>query len=203
MPEYSNSLPIPQLDRHHGDLTLVFLVSNGMTFAEKSDDLWYRATTPFSRGDLGEDVVLYRPDEPAWPMGCVAQEQLCKDGTCTGLGSSLDSQSSLSEDYLGLNSTFLGAGYYFNLQTNLHDILMSLGPRALEGTHKGSGYQVGPSQNEWQKDVAHWFATFLARMQFALTDVAAGPDVEGFPGLEEHIVRAPENETQRFCHSQV
>lgn len=79
--------------------------------------------------------MLYKADEPAWPMGCIAQQQLCKDGACTGLGSAVDNFSSLSEGHLGLNSTFLGVLYYLNLTKNLHDIILSLGlGRCLERT---------------------------------------------------------------------
>lgn len=38
-PEFSNSIPIPQLGRHHSDLSVVFLIPNGIVFAEKSEDL--------------------------------------------------------------------------------------------------------------------------------------------------------------------
>lgn len=40
-------------------------------------------------------------------------------------------------------------------------------------------------------------------MQFVLAEVAAGPEVEDFPRLNEYIVRAPPDEAPRFCHSQV
>lgn len=176
-----------------------------MLFAGESEDLWYRASTLSNMTvEFGESIRLYRPDEPAWPMGCVPQYQFCKNDVCTGLGSYLDTTSRLAGDGLRLNSTFFGRSSYVSLVANVGNIVGSLGSRALSGTQKGAAVlHVAPRRNEWHRDVAYWFSTIQAALQFNLAEIASGPTAGDVPGLEEFIKVPPSEEKQQFCNSQV
>lgn len=72
-------IPVPQLRRSDGDVSVILLSGNGVEFYQEMDDDWYRATR---RGPLvsnamldssAESTYLYVPEEAGSPLGCVGE----------------------------------------------------------------------------------------------------------------------------------
>ncbi|KAI9150808.1 hypothetical protein HJFPF1_10585 [Paramyrothecium foliicola] len=201
--------PIPQLGNLNGDLDIVILYPNEVQFPEASPDIWYRATTPTEKlflapDELGGDTTLglFRGDEPAWPMGCMAQYEACKDGNCTGLGSAHDTYAKLWMD-LNAVPSFYGQGWYIGLATYTSNIIFDLGKKALASRYMlSNGLQNGLKPNSWHKDVTHWFSTSLATLQFHLAEISRGPSADVLETLGDFVLQPDASERQRVCHSQ-
>jgi hypothetical protein len=207
--DYSPFQPVSELTGHGGDLTLVFLAPSSVQYKAKSQDDWYRATTPGKRHivvagpEPYEEVLdIFGPDEAAWPMGCVEQAQVCKGGVCTGLGPWQDTIAAL-QDTLNASSNFLGASYYLVFVEFLTNVLDTLKDKSLASRFKTwNDIQVAPAANEWHLDVTHWFATILANIQLQLAEFPSGPYIDD-PELEHWITRPEGAERDIFCNTQV
>lgn len=222
----SNFMPIPQLFRVDGDITLVFLSGNGVYFDQRVDDEWYQGTVPdislYSTSSNNLNIsqgTVYRAAEAASPLGCVSQYQWCNNAYPgnTGCG-----------PLAGLNDSLAGAAPYFNItQDGLNAVrpysttsagqrfiwllmlqysavakplylLEELGARSLASQDllEGGVQHVLPP-NQWQIDVTKWWNISLARMQLAYVNTAARASV-GVPAM------IPVNaEEQHLCNSQV
>jgi hypothetical protein len=146
---------------------------------------------------------IYEADEPAWPMACVMQFQVCKKNTCTGFGSFEDILNRLKSD-LHTPEVPFGIWQYLRSSLTLSNLIFALGKKSLASRYRtAAGLQATPEKNEWHRDVTHWFATTLAYLQFRLPEFASGPPTGNISGLEDFIIRP--NATQRpyFCNSQV
>lgn len=187
-----------------------FLYGNAVVFLDPSPDPWYKATTPAALSvgtseDMGgeAEVTGYEADEPAWPMGCVVQYEVCKDNICTGLGPSTTTFLSM-RDNLHINSTFLSSAFYWNLMVPTGNILATMGRTSLASRYEyTNGMQSGITSNSWQLDVIHWFSTSLASLQLQLAEVASGPHIDSRPGLEDFVTKPDTNERHDHCGSQV
>ncbi|KAH7324916.1 hypothetical protein B0I35DRAFT_509577 [Stachybotrys elegans] len=207
MEEFSSFQPVPGLSRHAGDLTLIFLSAQSMQYTAKSQDNWYRATTPGKRHitvagpeSYGETSEIFKPDEPAWPMGCVEQAQVCAGGACTGLGPWQDVIAAIKD--LNISSNFYGDSYYLVFVEFLTNVLDGLRGKSLSSRFSAwNNLQSPPAANTWHLDVTHWFATILANLQIQLAEVPSGPNIHD-PALEEWITRPDASERDGFCNSQ-
>lgn len=224
----SNFVPIPQLRRADGDVSVVFLSGNGVLFEDAMADDWYRATDAKSVLNIGpsdnaSDVQSYIPAEAASPMGCVEQWQWCnaanpKDSDCGPLASLFDA--------------FYGAAPVFNvtsdtlhkyrpsspdatatrllwpalMQTNnpstLALVLYQLGAKSLSSqAQMFSGLQLTLPTNQWQLDVTRWWHIILASVQTLFVNTAVGPTD---PKLQQELTIHPANDEERkLCNSQV
>ncbi|KAH7303430.1 hypothetical protein B0I35DRAFT_384031 [Stachybotrys elegans] len=198
--------PVPGLTGHGGDLVVVVLFPQSMTFSGPSRDIWYKATTPAHTwlGALSEDmniVDVYAADEPVWPMGCVEKYQMCKRGVCTGLGSNIDTVQAIVED-LDAASDFIGDSSYLNWKEGLSNLLNSLSRKSLASRFKTWGSLQAPLEpNEWHKDVIHWFATQLSGLQLRLVQVPSGTLTDD-PTLNQWMTGPSPDERQDYCNSQ-
>ncbi|RWA09657.1 hypothetical protein EKO27_g5457 [Xylaria grammica] len=216
--------PIPELDRPDGDVTIVFLVGNGVEFFESTDDAWYRATAKagtISNLNSPETTQAYRPSEPASPMGCVEQWQWCNlasptDQGCGPLARQLDA--------------IYGAAPFFNLTSHDLDpdrpavatsagtrlvwpsLVLSSSPYAISSLFNYLGDKALASQDrfysgvqwpipldQWQRDVTYWWHTMLSVVQAAFVEtVYSNPDPELNP-----LRWGPLNpEEQKMCQRQ-
>ncbi|KAI9146956.1 hypothetical protein HJFPF1_12985 [Paramyrothecium foliicola] len=203
----STFVPIPELTKHNGDLSMIFLVPNQVYFDEKSQDNWYRATvssettiTEVGFNENSKSLKTFQPDEPAWPMGCVEQFQLCKQKFCTGLGSLRDTIERIRNGWYSPSN--FGDAFYLIFIQSLTNLLNTMGSNAPASRNKAFlNQQIAPVMNEWHSDVRHWFITILAGLQLGLGELARGPRVAHI-GLETWITRPNEDEQRRFCESQ-
>ncbi|KAI9147062.1 hypothetical protein HJFPF1_13093 [Paramyrothecium foliicola] len=208
MKESSSIEPIAELTNLDTDLVLIFLLPRHVQFLGASNDLWYResalsdATVIGTLEQGGQKTEFYQTAEPAWPMGCTLQYQICDRQSCTGLGSYNDTLLRLESEF-GLAFSFLGFPYPFIGLESLYNLIMVLGRKALASTYKGtSGIRAAAVKDEWHVDVRHWFATILANLQQSLAEIAAGPIISGAEELRDFIRVPSENEMQQYCKNQ-
>lgn len=181
-------IPIPDLQRTDGSTTIFFLSTQEIVFLKQVQDPWYQATT---RGAIQYDWTgmdgntrLYMKDEPASPLGCVEQEQLCnpnlpEERQCSPLGSNLDLFDSIASSWDGRYSAekqeFIYAAFRF-YNIHFYTFLHGLGARMLRSRDSlYSGFQSPLPPNQWQLDVIHWFNIALVSTQEAFLEMAAGP----------------------------
>ena len=221
----SHFFPLPDLRRPDGDLTLIFLSGNSVVYAERMNDLWYRATVPAYNisvsGSAGQKVV-YRPESAASPMGCIEQYQWCNSAYsegrgCGPLASQLDaiygaaSLFNLTENDLdkprpsapGEAGTRLiwPAMLTIHYPTFLSSLLRHLGAKSLKSqTHLFDGHQLPLPKEQWQLDVKHWWATLLSAFQASFVDSVFAPDDFALASLWNSPVN---KEEQTMCDSQV
>jgi hypothetical protein len=199
------------------DLDLFFLQPNGITFASRSEDPWYRATEParvmgwVTFNGTGE---VYTFPKPATPLACVSQYQYCTSAQsgsnlCTDLAGYWEATSQLN--------TLLGLGTDSDIGdvsiTDLWDswgslqlgwssaeVVGGLGSAALLSRGGLSNGIQGPlPSNQWQLEVQHWFATSLATLQASTVAKANGPD----SGFEKWLVHPNTTEEYTSCQKQV
>jgi hypothetical protein len=209
LPQWSLFMPIPELQEHEGDLSLTFLFPNEVLFLEKSKDEWYRATAPFVRNYIDQEAVggdsqlsLYGPTEPAWPMGCVEQFQVCQLDYCTGWGSRNDTVRGMYR-HANWTSQFLGLGSFIDLMDHPVNLITALGKDSLASRYKAAdALQSVTEANEWHLDAVHWVSTILSMLQFQIAEMSRGPEIDN-QRLEKYVTRANSTEHNKYCESQV
>ncbi|KAK7962064.1 uncharacterized protein PG986_002889 [Apiospora aurea] len=199
----SQFIPDPNIVKHDGDVTLVFLSGNGVTFISPEDDDWYRPTVRYgsvtssdaNRRNVTQD--RYRPEEAASLLGCTQQFQWCRDpakGQCGNLEGRLDALYSAAQWFnlttkdldpdrpvpkTKLGSLLMWA--YFILvddTTSLQGFISSLGPRSLASQNSvRQGMVSGLQKNQWQLDVKQWWQILLAGFQARFVNTAQGSDI--------------------------
>jgi hypothetical protein len=216
--------PIPELVTGNADIELYFLSANGIGFSAPTHDPWYRATrywktrkvpTSFDNATAMNDTAVYLQDEPASPLGCKVQHQICnpsqpEESRCGPLTSSADHVSaafSMGTIFPGedeatgridwaYNAAFGVMGYveYVVSQLGAHSLLARL-RLSLDGLQ-------GPiPDDQWMSDVEHWHNIAMTSYQGSLIVSALGP---ADPAMSRFYSRKPNNTEQSdFCNNQV
>lgn len=203
---------------------LVSLSGNGVRFFKSTPDPWYRGTVPgeqVSYVGQKDSATVYQPEEAASTLGCVQQYQFCnpslpEDSRCGPLASLSDSISgsltlfNVTEEEFRTSqftSHRLGSSFQWLLMqlrysvVGINRILITLGPRALESHKYFSSGLIGElPDNQWQIDVSHWFAIYLASVQAEVVNTAMGP-ID--PTLSKYTIRPPNRHIQELCQNQV
>lgn len=192
------------------------------------EDQWYRATTPSGNvsvyGTQGT-YATYRADEPAAPLACSVQSQLCMPGTlgCGPLagiydalagafrlfGHSRDEALAMVKEFDagGLNVTkypelsrMAWSSTIFGWAQGPFNIINTVNGQALPSRDTVTGgMQVGNLSGQWQKDMIHIWQASLAVLQAQFLDTARGPSD---PALNDGSIR-PADQTQRnLCSNQ-
>ena len=209
-------LPIPELFRDDGDLLLAFLSGDGVRFTDTATDDWYGATEPAASlmsAALKNPIPAYAMRDAASPLGCVEKYQFCHraiagETICGPAGSASDAWSGAlsltSSETVISEITWLA-----NTVVNIHvrEILEVLGPQALASRHSlYAGVQSALPDNQWQLDVMHWWATYLAVIQEAPVQATLGPPDEQ---IAKYVTAPPSDEKESdagkssICHNQV
>lgn len=222
----SDFSPISELSRDDGDLTIAFLVGNGVQYMERVADPWYRGTVPngkwqFVQSPVSTAPVVYRPEEAASPLGCLQQYQICNVdenhcGPLKGWGDYLFQSASVfnvSEEAvenaefvennpLGQRLIWFATIVAYVGHMAILKALGALGAYSLSSQSSMTGGIMGSlAENQWQFDVERWWATGLASLQAAMVDVAVGPTEAA---LQPYTIPAPTSYIQHsFCNSQV
>lgn len=221
-PDFSTFYPIPELRRWDGSIQIIFLSSNALWFTQPTKDPWFNVSTELGRFYFPNDqttgndgTTLYSASEPASPLGCLRQEQLCNPSLpehstrCTNLtrpqsvgyeatALGLFPPDSNSDTRLSwaFNSIFYDTAY-------VEDILDTLGAKALlarAGVRNGLQGQL--PTNQWKIEVEHWFNTTLASLQQSFVNLARGPEDDS---VLEWLVRPANSSTREagYCKDQV
>ncbi|KAI1744698.1 hypothetical protein F4680DRAFT_233535 [Xylaria scruposa] len=208
--EGSEFLPIPYLHRDDADLMLVFLSGAGVYFLEPSPDPWYRATT------LAKNLTIetgtnyasgFLMDEAASPLGCVVQWQFCQPGPsdtliCGNLASFNDATSSFLTNAAHQNNKLYWYLDIFYNAPGVWDIIDKLNAHSLLSQRTLIyGTQSPIPENQWQLDVAHWWATALAAQQASFVNTVIGPP-DSFQIPDDWIRGPMDDDETDACNSQ-
>lgn len=215
---------IPELTRSDGDLVLIFLVGNGVEYMERNYDPWYRGWIPGGQNwsTTGSDISqpAYDPEEAASPLGCFQQYQMCNAdedhcGPIQGfLGLQIESaplfnlseEAEQTNDFVPDNpdgqryqwfTYIIGYG-----ASNIGSTINLLGASSLSSQQSMKGGWMGElPDNQWQLDVQHWWAIWLAAMQAAFVNFAVGTNEED---LQKYAIKPPSSSVRKsFCDNQV
>lgn len=221
--DQSEFIPIPQLMAPDADLFMVYLLSDGVIYFDKTNDPWYRGIVQLDNAitsSEGGDRNVYLSDEAASPMGCAVRHQFCNyNKTCGSLGSFADALSSVAnlfhfpleyvysygtepiEGWDATRSRFEVFHASLSSSASLEDLLRGLGPFSLLSLdHMFQGIMWPLPDNQWQLDVIYWFEMILASIQASYVNAALGPTDDA---LMPYFLR-PGNEHQwQMCKSQV
>ncbi|KAF9636464.1 hypothetical protein BFW01_g7360 [Lasiodiplodia theobromae] len=226
----SDFIPTPSIAQANAELILFFLSANSIIFAENTTDEWYRATHVAGRKYLNANpnatVPVYAQDEPASPLGCVQQEQLCfpslpADQRCTPLaarndvyesagallsfGDSGNSNSSTSSAAAAAVAAarerlqWVIATAFTALQ--LESIVHTLGTRSLLSRFSlYSNVQAPLPEDQWQREVELWHDTVLAFMQESFVAAARGQSED--PRMDKLFMEPESAEAKSVCRNQ-
>ena len=206
-------MPISEFGRNDADLHLIVLAARGVFFAEKSEDLWYRATKPLviktTTGGVTKQNSYYESNEPLWPMGCLSQYQYChnslkKDGRCTDLGGFYETMHAAIQMMNGDEGGEVQWALSNLKGPTTSEIIKYLGVKSLTSRFQlaSSGAQSFLEPNQWHLDVIHWFSTTLAATQLQLLNSVIGLK-QGNTGLERLWARPQRTGEKRLCQSHV
>jgi len=199
---------ISELQRPDADLTIYHLSAPGIVFVgRKTADAWYRATKQGSF--TGEDYPYFQ-DEPASPLACAQQEQVCnpnlpEDGRCTPLSGVRDlrlNAAALRQDESSSNRmewllNTLSSPY----DTSVYRMVRMLGSQSLASKDSMMGQVQGSlPDNQWQLDVQHWLAVSLVSLQKHFLTTARGPEDSR---LLPAVKRPSTPEARAMCGQQV
>lgn len=201
-------------------MVLIFLSARGLSYLDPVDDPWFSAlnngsnAVKPSNGTHGSVpgsplVQLYQSDEPASPLGCTMQVQVCNPNSpggrkCQaphGLYHNWENAGELWED-----------GYHKKLMSWIanivmarivapQDILDSAGNSALTARFNQAGRLIPklPS-DQWQKEVVNWMSASMASLQGIFVDAAMG--IKDGPMMS--VSHGPNStEERKVCTSQV
>lgn len=220
-------VPIPELFRSDGNVQVIFLAGNGVSFYEQTDDAWYRGTAP------GHEIInvaregthrVYWTEEAASPLACVEQFQLCNtalspDKQCGPLASwndalvesaplfNMTGSHEFGSEYVPMDPTSSRFRWIIeqlnNAAAGLDTIIPTLGPQSLSSkANLAEGVMGRLPPNQWQLDVIHWWSTYLASIQGAFVETAIGPADP--TGELEQYKEVPWNDHVRtLCNNQV
>ena len=182
------------------DILIVFLSANGIIFDKKTDDPWYMAdgefndTTTYVDKNTGNvtkvvNTTEYYMTEPASPLACKLQDQLCNPNKprevgigCSPLSPTADAVANsigpFDGDVDGGLARLRWWNYILGDETGLHNVIRTLGAHALTARYRllGDSTQASIPANQWMLDVRHWMDINLASMQLAIMQAARGPD---------------------------
>ncbi|KUJ15359.1 uncharacterized protein LY89DRAFT_719925 [Mollisia scopiformis] len=223
----SDFMPIPQLFRPDGDVSIMLLSGNGVLFyGQEMDDDWYRGTVPgtvMSSAENASTMMMegYLPQEAGSPLGCLTIErwQWCNGDKCGPLASAWDSFAGAAplfnmtaEDFdpnaidRPLSNSTIGTLLTWSFLTQVEafpdvsSIVRELRAESLASQSLlQDAFQLPIPLNQWQLDVTNWFNIVLAVWQSTFVTTAVG---NSDPVLEQSQF-TPQNAAERkYCNSQ-
>ncbi|OJD33670.1 cation diffusion facilitator family metal ion [Diplodia corticola] len=187
--------PIPALDRKDSTVTLIFLSTNQVDFMSNSGDVWYSTNTLISNQSKTFDP-MYAGDQPASPLACVSQHQLCNPNlapppggrpgpaptaaTCTPPFSSWpDSLRHVAHLWPSPSHRAAMTWSYehaLRLENDIVGVLGKLSAAALDSSAtRALGVQSPIARNQWQRDVERFHNVSMAGVQRLFVEAATGP----------------------------
>ncbi|KAH8879807.1 hypothetical protein GQ53DRAFT_833851 [Thozetella sp. PMI_491] len=191
----------PELQRPDGDIYIIFLIGNGVSFLTPTNDTWYRGNVSVDGLKIYSSVetdptLVYLPEEAASPMGCVEQYQYCNAALpegeqCGPLAGYLDAiagagpkfnltRAEALSNHTATNK--LGSRFLWFTNTLIRaaampkDILSTLQGQALLSKQTlYDGFQAGLATEQWKLDATNWWSIWLASLQGSFIIGASGP----------------------------
>lgn len=175
----STWIPIAALQPARGDLDMIFIAFNSISFEEPCNDTIFSANQLYQVNGTNFSKDYYGPDRLVSPMACVTKHQICnpKNNMCT---------EGLSTDRLvyevaniGLTYPQLTTAYRILFSLDSTTFYQNVGPRMSNALRAQDAVsettQLYLPSNQWQVEVSGWFEDSLARLQFAVQEYATGP----------------------------
>lgn len=200
--------PIAPFNQTSGDLSLITVAPNGVTFTEPVADPMFRTfddPDPTLKGG-----AQYVPMRNVYFLACSEKWQICnvRNDRCTGWSTTLDLLNTRHwEDTLGLNpvqnATFVRLASAMGV-ANLHAAVFGV-PDPLLASYNlisQTGSQALPN-GHWRREVEGWFQSVLAKWQF-LPSVFANIPLNILQENNVQFVPASEigPEMEKQCHQQ-
>ncbi|RCI08496.1 hypothetical protein L249_8868 [Ophiocordyceps polyrhachis-furcata BCC 54312] len=223
VPNLSDNILIPELEKADGGLFLMFLSGNGVSFLNRSSDLWYRTLLPDDAVSV-DGGASYHPDVAASPMACKVQVQLCNaQSQCGPLASWSDALGSASRQFrlspVARDMFLDDASHRPNGSYNRQDTRWAWFQRSMYISSAGLEHMVNFQQgtalasydrfdgrfmhpipdHQWKIDMVRLWSYMLASMQMSPLSYASGQDVMGLRFLRD----APEAFKKELCENQV
>ncbi|KAJ9663207.1 hypothetical protein H2198_000968 [Neophaeococcomyces mojaviensis] len=181
--EFKSNLwdPIPALRTETGDLSMLFIAPNSMSFVEPCDDPIFAAhkEQEMSNTFNGGKYFNYFLDRIVSPLACVDRHQSCNpiSHNCTPL---VGYQRLLNEP-LDLNAKQLASAERVVLNLVFVAIAETVSGRnqnALRAQENASDTtQLPLPTNQWETEVSSWFEDGMSRLQHLVQEYATGPSV--------------------------
>ncbi|KAF2459446.1 hypothetical protein BDY21DRAFT_338281 [Lineolata rhizophorae] len=204
LPQSSDFIAIPELNRTDGDVILFFLMG-GVSYTEPVYDPWFSAQKPILVNIPGEggfrEVTVYEAEYQISAMGCVWKEQWCNPATkggrtCTPLSASinLDPMAIMTS---GKQKNIVHRVSWPDVMVEPRNVVLKSRASILLANLNGGGPRPAVSNTTWVEELDHIFGTTLAGMQIWNYRYSGGYD--GDPAV---ITTPLANETWQ-CDNQI
>lgn len=208
-------VPVPELTRSDVDMQIIFLSARGLVYPAPVDDPWFSAHHPgpeitiIFNQDSSSTRQTYETDEPANPLACIQQIQVCNPNAhqgsqCQELGglqTNLINTPLLWED-VGSRERMEWIRKIIAAHISAPDDILNFGggsillARLVQSAAQG---RLLPP-NHWQEEVIHWTGSMMASVQALFVETAMGVTKKEFVNGSTF----PEtNEARRVCQNQV
>ncbi|KAF7554654.1 hypothetical protein G7046_g6760 [Stylonectria norvegica] len=188
--------PIKGLRRSDADVSIVFLNNNRMPIQGTDGpcrDPFFSAT----KKPLDSTPSYYWPDDPLTAIGCIDQYEFGDSNSrrWTGpmsLGDVTNAGPFIEEWGLSKRqaAAMITISWSLGQGGGIAPVIAGLNEEALWAKkYPGvfSGFQNPIPNDQWKKEVSHWFKIGLAKLQLGLVNVAAGPPDPSLVGLENTL----------------
>lgn len=195
-------MPLPDLRRDDGDVTLVFVSAHNVNYPTPVDDPLFAANDQTSSSGR----TVYKADNTAGVVGCVDQIQL--RGSSTEESTPITSYTGVLQeaDKLNLNAMQNATATRFlvgGTVTITYTSVFGLNERALRA--QDATFDVrssGLPGNQWQIEASGWFETSLAMLQDQVVEYAS-KDGEGiYPFGKLNLIKGRGTEETSMCWQQ-
>ncbi|KAG9238377.1 hypothetical protein BJ875DRAFT_513005 [Amylocarpus encephaloides] len=175
--------PIPEFMRTDADVTIFFLAQNTIKYTHPNSDPMFSASSRYDDGTEHSSTYQapFDSDRYLTAVGCIDQYQFCNPAQANSNGA----RCGPIEPYLRLNETVKSLGFNDNQLATAEILLQStlgMSRVATTGTvlkAENTVYQLRQEArlpaNQWQIEVAGWFAYVLAALQQNVVDYSSGP----------------------------
>ena len=208
----ANWVPIAPFNQTSGDLSLILVLPNAVTFTSPVTDVMFQTNTEADPNLLGG--APYRPSRNVYALSCVEENQICNpnNGRCTGFQPSVnltralsgsDEDSSLSQLELSraqnaTASRLIWATVSASMFNAVHGVPGSL---AAQGYLNQQTISQPVPETQWKREVQGWFEATLSKLQL-LQNVWVDVPRQYVESHAVTIAFPDDIELQRQCHQQ-
>lgn len=201
---------IPELAQTDADLTLIFLAPNAIKYSYPNSDPFFSANYYVEGGSYaGVNLSYFSADEYVNVMACQDQYQYCNSDEkdkCTPLTGYQQAYAAINSTNVGLNMIQESIATRIILNSRTLSTYHSIGGRGAQALRVSETIQERNQMaripdNQWQVEVASWFAVSMARLQRSAVEFAApSPSKTAYP--VGSYLQEPEGISRAMCYSQ-
>ncbi|KIW73509.1 hypothetical protein PV04_01622 [Phialophora macrospora] len=204
-------LAIPELNPPDADLTIIFLASNAIKYNYPTSDPFFSANFYVDLGSYnGINLSYFSADEYVSVIACTDQYQYCNGNDrarCTPLTGYQQAWAAIDATKLNLNEVQYTVASRIALSSRSLSTFHSISGRGASAlraqeTIYDRVQQVVLPDDQWQIELANWFAISLAKLQQAIVEYAA-PSVkaEDMP-VGAYLQEPLDTASKAMCYSQ-